>query len=151
MLSRVVRTGAKRLPVSRLMPAVGSSLKPQTQNMSVVAADEGTKSLKIFHGTGLAAAVVLPAAIFSDSGSNLHTVCDWAAAGLIPLHGHIGLNWIISDYVPKASQGNVRVATLVASVLTLFGLVRINLQGDGVIDTISYLWEPPKTEETASE
>ena len=120
-----------------------------SNNMSFLAADEGEKALKIFHGSSLAAAVVLPLAVFSDSGSATQTFCNWATAGLVPLHGHIGMNWIIADYVPPASQKTVRGLTLAVSVVCFLGLVRLNVQGDGVIDTVKYLFEPLKEEVSA--
>ena len=118
--------------------------------MSFLAADEGKKSLSAFHASSLAAAVLLPTALLADSGGSAQALCNWLIAGGLPLHTHIGLNWVISDYVPKASQGKVRGLTLAASVICFLGLVRINATGDGVIDTVKYLWEPLKKEPAAA-
>lgn len=121
----------------------------QSNAMSLLAADEGKTSLKILHATSVVAAVALPVAVFSDSGSAGQILSNWIIAGALPVHGHIGMNWVIADYVPKASQGTVRGLTLALSVLTFLGLVRINVQGDGIVDTVKYLWEPVKTESAA--
>ena len=109
-----------------------------------LAADEGGKALKVFHASNVAAAILLPVAAFSDSGSAVQTAANWAIAGVLPLHGHIGMNWVITDYIPPASQGSVRALTLAASVICFLGLARVNAQGDGVIDTVKHLWTPLK-------
>ena len=120
-----------------------------TNSMSVLAADEGEKSLKVFHASALASAVVFPVAVLADSGGGVQALCNWTAAGLIPLHGYIGANWIISDYVPKASQNTVRGLTLAASVLAFGGLVKLNVANDGIIDTVKHLFKPLEVEAAA--
>ena len=34
---------------------------------------------------------------------------DLALGVIFPLHAHIGMNWIISDYVPPAMRGSSRM------------------------------------------
>jgi hypothetical protein len=121
----------------------------QAASFGMLAADEGGISLKVYHATNIAAAVFVPIALLSDSGSGMQNACNWALTGLIPLHGHIGTNWIVSDYVPESSKGTVRKFTLVASLLTFLGLVRVNVKGDGVIDTVKHLFAPPAVKEEA--
>jgi succinate dehydrogenase (ubiquinone) membrane anchor subunit len=57
-----------------------------------------------------------------------------------PIHAHIGLNFVISDYVPKASRAPARYALLGVTALTMLGLLKLNLSGHGITETYKSLW-----------
>lgn len=63
-----------------------------------------------------------------------------------PIHAHIGVNYIISDYVPKASRPIARYALLGATGITLLGLLKLNLTGPGITETFKSLWREPADE-----
>ena len=71
---------------------------------------------------------------------------DLALGVLIPVHSHIGMNGVISDYVPPSMRSAVRVGWLGASVLMFAGFLRLNLAGDGVTETIKSVWRPASKE-----
>ncbi|CAN0233042.1 unnamed protein product [Laminaria digitata] len=63
----------------------------------------------------------------------------------LPLHAHIGMNYaVISDYVPKPFRGQARGAMLAASILAALGLLKLNLTGAGMTETLKATWRTPK-------
>ena len=47
---------------------------------------------------------------------------------------------VISDYVPKAVAPATRAGLLGVTCLTLAGLLKLNVQGEGVTKTAKRLW-----------
>lgn len=62
---------------------------------------------------------------------------------------HIGMVGIVEDYVPRASQHLVRFVLAIASVLTAIGLLKINLCGSGITESVKCIWREPKAIEKA--
>eukprot|EP00198_Chlamydomonas_reinhardtii_P000617 XP_001689952.1 succinate dehydrogenase subunit D [Chlamydomonas reinhardtii] len=56
-----------------------------------------------FAGYGLAGAT--PLAIFSSKGSILQRTADFIFSVAIPVHSHITMNAVVTDYLPKAARG----------------------------------------------
>lgn len=83
-------------------------------------------------------------------------VVDMALAVVFPLHGRtfellrcdapadIGMNYVITDYVPKffgkAARGPARVIMFGITALTTAGLVKLNVQGPGITGSLKQLW-----------
>lgn len=72
---------------------------------------------------------------------------DLALGIMIPLHGHIAMNMVLTDYVPKAGMGPgflkfTRVLMLGLTVVTAGGLTRLNTEGPGISGTVKKLWRP---------
>jgi succinate dehydrogenase (ubiquinone) membrane anchor subunit len=72
---------------------------------------------------------------------------DIALAVLLPLHGHIGMNWVMTDYVPGSPTSGARMALLVVSALSTLGLLKLAVTGDGLIGSVKSTWAGKKTEE----
>lgn len=89
----------------------------------------------------------------------MRKVADYGLALGIPIHSHIALNYVLTDYIPKASQGAVvraaglrclkanthtpgaaRWGVLGLSAVTCAGLLRLNMSGPGVTQTVKDLW-----------
>uniref|UniRef100_A0A7S4SBY0 Succinate dehydrogenase [ubiquinone] cytochrome b small subunit n=1 Tax=Ditylum brightwellii TaxID=49249 RepID=A0A7S4SBY0_9STRA len=72
----------------------------------------------------------------------------------ISAHSWIGLNYVATDYVPKISKslmGPARVASAGIGIITLLGLGKIALVGEGGIKgTLKALWTPKTEEEKES-
>jgi succinate dehydrogenase (ubiquinone) membrane anchor subunit len=130
MASRVTPRPAQRRQISQLL-----------------AADEGAMATKVYHGSSLALIGLFPVALVL-SPSSMNFPIDLALGFAFPLHGHIGFNYIITDYVPKlfgkAARGPARVIMLGITGLTTAGLLRLNLFGPGVTETLKTLWRKPK-------
>jgi len=66
---------------------------------------------------------------------------DLALGVVLPIHSHIALNFVVSDYVPKASAPAVRAGLLGVTLLTIAGLTKLSMQGEGVTRTAKRLWK----------
>ncbi|KAF0701382.1 Aste57867_8084 [Aphanomyces stellatus] len=106
---------------------------------SILVADNSKYTIKALHATSLALTALVPTAIIL-SPSALNLPVDYALAVLIPVHSHIGLNAVASDYVPKNLQTLVRAGILGASFITLVGLLNLNITGSGVTETVKTIW-----------
>lgn len=71
-------------------------------------------STTVYHYTSLAALGLMPVALVA-SPSALNVPIDLALGVILPLHGHIGMNYVITDYVPKLF-GKVRTPPPPAAV-----------------------------------
>ena len=69
-------------------------------------------------------------------------------AVMFPLHGHIGMNYVITDYVPKlfskAAVGPARAIMVGVTGATMLGLTKLNVEGPGITGTLKALWRKPK-------
>ena len=99
--------------------------------------DGGKMMMKIYHGSSFALAGLVPAAMVIRDG-NLPV--DLALGVALPVHSHIGLNFVISDYVPKSARLPARASVLGVTVATLYGLFQLNMYGEGVSKTAKRLW-----------
>jgi succinate dehydrogenase (ubiquinone) membrane anchor subunit len=104
-----------------------------------ILADKSKTLNRLYHTSGLALAVLTPAALVL-SPSPMNMPIDLALGVIFPLHAHVGLNYIISDYVPKASRTIARSGLMGFTVITCAGLLRLNLSGSGLTHTIKSLW-----------
>jgi len=97
---------------------------------------------RIYHSTALALAVLTPAA-FALSPSPLNMPIDIVLGVLFPLHSHVALNYVVSDYVPKGSRPLARGLILGATVVALAGIFKLNLYGPGLTESIKSMWRKP--------
>uniref|UniRef100_F0WYT9 Succinate dehydrogenase [ubiquinone] cytochrome b small subunit n=1 Tax=Albugo laibachii Nc14 TaxID=890382 RepID=F0WYT9_9STRA len=110
----------------------------------IVQADNAVGYTKLYHFTSVGLLAVTPCA-FALSPSTLSMPLDWAMSILIPVHAHIGMNNVISDYIPKPQQPVIRLAWLGAAGLMCLGLIRLNVEGPGITETIKTFWRQPKS------
>ncbi len=113
------------------------SAKPNQS--SVLDADTSKSLNKIYHTSGIVLAGLTPIA-FILSPSMLNMPVDIALGVLFPLHAHVGMNYVISDYVPKALRSLARAGLLGVTIITAAGLLKLNLTGAGVTETFKSLW-----------
>eukprot|EP00891_Asterochloris_glomerata_P001130 jgi/Astpho2/1130/e_gw1.00021.123.1_t len=73
-------------------------------------------------------------------GTALQRVTDVALGVAIPVHSHIAINSVLSDYVPKSVMGASRVGALGVTAITLLGFAKLNLVGPGITPTVKKLW-----------
>jgi succinate dehydrogenase (ubiquinone) membrane anchor subunit len=147
MLSRV-SAPAFRQGVNRLNRSFHSGKPNQS---SVLDADTSKSLNKIYHTSGIVLAGLTPLA-FILSPSMLNMPVDIALGVLFPLHAHVGMNYVISDYVPKASRSLARAGLLGVTIITAAGLLKLNLTGAGVTETFKSLWrkEEKKKKQTSN-
>jgi succinate dehydrogenase (ubiquinone) membrane anchor subunit len=111
-------------------------------------ADTAPALKKLYHQSALALAGLVPLAAFQQQGDTLGRVVDVGLNAALPVHGHIAMNYVVTDYVPKAVAGIARWGVLGGSVLAAVGMARLNVSGAGVTQTVKALWAreapPPK-------
>jgi len=95
---------------------------------NLVGADQTLSQAKLFHKTNLAVMVLTPLAIVAHP-SPLSMPVDVALAIVFPLHAHMGMNIIFTDYVPGSPTGPARMALLAVSVLSTIGLLKLAVSG----------------------
>ncbi|CAK0755071.1 hypothetical protein CVIRNUC_002345 [Coccomyxa viridis] len=85
----------------------------------------------------------VPLAALSKKDTTLGKAVDIALGVAIPVHSHQAINSVLSDYVPKSVLGGARFAALASTSIALLGLMRLNLQGPGITETVKQLWRSP--------
>ena len=64
----------------------------------------------------------------------------------LPVHGHIGMNLVATDYVGKvagkAAVGPFRMGLAGVTALTMFGLLKLNINGPGITESLKSFWRP---------
>ena len=110
-----------------------------------IAADaEVGLAVKVYHRVNLALLGATPVAL-ATSNSFLSFPVDMGLAIMFPLHGHIGMNYVITDYVPKllskAAVGPAR-AVMVGVTGTMLGLTN-SISRAGVTGTLKALGGSP--------
>lgn len=98
---------------------------------------------KYFHKSALALMGLAPVAfLFSPSSANFPV--DLLLGIVIPFHSHVGLSHVVTDYAPKAMRTAARVSLLGCTTLLFAGLLKLNISGVGITETIKALWREPK-------
>ena len=80
--------------------------------------------------------------VLPDSGAAT-TVFNTVLGVVLPIHGHIGMTGVLTDYVPKLSKGALgpsRALMLAFTGITVVGLLKYNLAGDGMTKSLKQLW-----------
>ena len=135
MLSRV------SVPIRHGINRTGRHFHSDKPNQSSVLDADTSKSLnKIYHTSGLVLAGLTPVA-FILSPSIINMPVDIALGVFFPLHAHVGMNYVISDYVPKAFRSLARAGLLGVTIITAAGLLKLNLTGAGITETFKSLWK----------
>ena len=64
----------------------------------------------------------------------------------LPMHGHIGMNLVATDYVGKiagkAAVGPFRMGMAAVTGATMLGLLKLNLTGPGITESVKSFWRP---------
>ena len=141
-------------PGARLVsPALRTSLSKRPLStgkadgaFNVLAADQTNAAQKIFHKTCLVACAAAPVAVLLHP-TPLSMPVDLVLAVGLPVHAHIGMSFVLTDYVKAAKPGGpVRMALAALTVLTTLGLIRLSVQGDGIIGTVKATWKGKEEE-----
>ena len=104
--------------------------------------------MQLFHKTNLAAMGLFPVVLLMpDSMGMVAMPFNILLGVMLPVHGHIGMTGVITDYVPKFSKsllGPARFALLGLTSVTVLGLLKLNLFGDGMTKSVKSLWRKPE-------
>ncbi|RLN59518.1 hypothetical protein BBJ29_005096 [Phytophthora kernoviae] len=113
--------------------------KEVTGLAGIVEADNHALSVKLQHLTSIGLMGAVPLA-FVLSPSPLALPVDIALGVILPVHAHIGMNNVISDYVPQNFRTLARLGWLGATSLMFLGLLRVNLEGPGITECVKTVW-----------
>ena len=83
------------------------------------------------------------------SPSSMNMPIDLLLGVIIPVHGHIGGNDLISDYAKKITKAKsfemgLRGTLLGVTIVTFLGLTKLNIDGPGVTESFKSIWRPRK-------
>eukprot|EP00607_Mallomonas_marina_P004680 CAMPEP_0182427498 /NCGR_PEP_ID=MMETSP1167-20130531/17917_1 /TAXON_ID=2988 /ORGANISM="Mallomonas Sp, Strain CCMP3275" /LENGTH=112 /DNA_ID=CAMNT_0024609785 /DNA_START=139 /DNA_END=474 /DNA_ORIENTATION=+ len=110
---------------------------------TILAPDTAKVATTFYHKSSIALAVLTPVA-FVLSPSSVNLPIDLTLGVLFPVHAHIALNYVISDYVPLLFSSSLiptfRMGLLGVTVVTATGLLKLNLFGPGLTESIKSLW-----------
>mmetsp|Transcript_12943 Transcript_12943/g.22785 ORF Transcript_12943/g.22785 Transcript_12943/m.22785 type:complete len:141 (-) Transcript_12943:339-761(-) len=134
--------------VARAMSQTRAAAAPRRTLSSIVEADgRGSLATKYYHYTSMALIPLTPAA-FLLSPSPMCMPVDLALGIVIPIHAHIGMNYVMTDYVKKfigkGAVGPARYIMLGATGVTMAGLLKLNLTGPGVTESVKSMWRKPQ-------
>lgn len=104
----------------------------------------GPEFRKLYDQTHVALAGLVPIAALGGEDNKLISLTDLALGVALPIHAHIGLNGILSDYVPPRFIGVTRWGALVSTAVVFVGLQKLNLGGPGITKTVKSLWHNPQ-------
>ena len=130
---RTLRTTAKRK---------NNVLKPDLEGDS----GKGILSTKMYHYTVYGSVALFPVALVL-SPSVINIPVDVALGFVFPIHAHIGMNYVISDYVPKGLRPAARTGWLAVTAITILGLLKLNLFGDGMTESVKSMFRDVSPEE----
>jgi succinate dehydrogenase hydrophobic anchor subunit len=119
--------------------------------------DEGNLATHIHHKVTTALALITPVYLLIPVDSKnlpaIPTQVDQGAgvaiSALISLHSWIGLNYVVTDYIPKFSKslvGPARTISAAMALVTLIGLGKISLLNENGLRGLIWngLWSPKK-------
>ena len=119
--------------------------RARERQLSIVNADETTGGLKVYHYVNLVLLGVAPLAFVAPPP--LVLPIDLLLSVAFPVHAHIGMNAVISDYAKKffgkGAVAPARYGMLGVTVVTTAGLLKLTLTGPGIVGTIKSLWSKP--------
>jgi succinate dehydrogenase (ubiquinone) membrane anchor subunit len=115
------------------------------RNFSIIEGDGSTGMVKFYHKSVVALCVIAPVS-FAMAPSEMTLPLDYAMGILFPLHFHVGMNYVITDYIPKAMRMPARLGLLGITLVTMGGLTKLNMEGDGFTHTVKKLWSDKPAE-----
>jgi len=137
---RNFRSSSKKSDVTKVSGNVANLIKTGTDRIA------GSSTEQLFLYTHVSLAVLTPVA-FVLSPSILNAPVDLALGVLIPVHSHLGLSTVLTDYIPPQYQQLSLQLLWLVSILTGLGLLKINLCGSGITESIKSLWRQTSKKE----
>jgi succinate dehydrogenase (ubiquinone) membrane anchor subunit len=106
------------------------------------AADSGALAKRVYHWTSTLSLVLTPVA-FLTASTILAKPVDIMLSLVFPLHMHIGMNYVFTDYVAKPYRAVARAGMAGLTIVTVLGLLKLSL-GPGLTNTVLALWKKKK-------
>ena len=101
----------------------------------------------VHHKANIALAVTTPIA-FVLSPSMLNYPIDIALGFIIPIHSGISMTMVAQDYVPRGTaRSAAKVLIALLTFVTGYGLMKVNMCGPGITESVKSLWRKPAAKE----
>jgi succinate dehydrogenase hydrophobic anchor subunit len=131
----------------RVTLAAPAKMQPQSTKAGPLEADSGPLATRVHHTMSLSLAILAPAYFMAPDDGMFGKVFGVALSTNIAAHSWIGMNYVVTDYVPKISKsllGPARVFNAGLAGVTLLGLSYIAVSSKGGIKgCVKGLWNPP--------
>mmetsp|Transcript_16647 Transcript_16647/g.24656 ORF Transcript_16647/g.24656 Transcript_16647/m.24656 type:complete len:170 (-) Transcript_16647:60-569(-) len=128
---------------SKPSPKIQIAPKSTSPKVDLIEADVGYLGTKYFHYMNFGLLAAFPIVLVAPKV--IQTPIELALCLFFPAHAHISMNYVISDYVPRSIQRYARYGMLAASAVATFGLLRLTLEGPGIVATFKQLWSTTTT------
>ena len=107
----------------------------------ILKSDYSVRAIKYFHMSSGLLLLAFPVALVL-SPSKINVPVDLGLSVVLPLHAHVGIMGIISDYVPPAMRTAARMGWTGVTIASILGLMRLSL-GAGLTEVCGWLsFEP---------
>lgn len=87
---------------------------------------------------------LVPLAVLPLATGELTPVFDAVLGGLIVVHSNMGMESVITDYFPKRKfpkgHGVLKGLLYTGSVATLYGVYKLETEGDGIVGSVKKIW-----------
>mmetsp|Transcript_23943 Transcript_23943/g.42417 ORF Transcript_23943/g.42417 Transcript_23943/m.42417 type:complete len:159 (+) Transcript_23943:107-583(+) len=101
----------------------------------------------VHHKANIALAVTTPIA-FVLSPSMLNYPIDIALGFIIPVHSGVSMTMVAQDYVPRGTaRSAAKVLICLLTFVTGYGLMKVNMCGPGITESVKSLWRKPAAKE----
>jgi hypothetical protein len=123
--------------------------QPQSTKAGPLEADSGPLATRVHHTMTVGLAILAPAYFMIPEAEDgmLGKAFGVALSTTIAAHSWIGMNYVVTDYVPKVSKsllGPARIFNAGLAGVTLLGLSYIAVSSKGGIKgCVKGLWNPP--------
>eukprot|EP00457_Paulinella_chromatophora_P010664 gb/GEZN01010775.1/.p1 GENE.gb/GEZN01010775.1/~~gb/GEZN01010775.1/.p1 ORF type:complete len:170 (-),score=9.63 gb/GEZN01010775.1/:387-896(-) len=89
--------------------------------------------------------VLFPVSVFLSPLPLINIPLDLVLGAVVPFHMAKGMIKIVEDYCPNRLKPAGIMGMIAVSIFTAYGLLKVNICGKGITETIKSLWrEPPK-------
>ena len=99
--------------------------------------------ISIHHKVNAALVALAPVTLLAGAAQ---TPFDLLLCFALPVHSHIGMNLVITDYAKKlGGKGAIapaRKALAVVTGLSALGLLKLTMAGPGITESVKSFWRP---------
>ena len=144
---RAGKVQSSQAPIGGIMNSWGKEFDLKT---FIFKSDQSSHGLRLYHKLNFGLIALGPLALVL-SPSSMNIPIDILLSVMIPLHGHVGGNDVISDYAKKITKAKwfdqvCRRGLLGVTIVTFLGLTKLNMDGVGVTESFKSLWRPRSVE-----
>ena len=138
---------------NRVQQRLAQAPKRFSTTPSPLEGDAGALATRVHHGMTFSLAILTPLYFMvpdSMTDGTFNKTFGLLLSANITAHSWVGLNYVITDYVPKISKamlGPARIVNVGLAVITMLGMSKIALSSKGGIKgVVKGVWNPKNKE-----